>query len=80
MHVMADRLCVQATNCSGRQHHDQGYLVKLRHRQGVHHDTSSRQDRIWQAAIPLGYLVAPLYEMSLQGPSFVTIPKGDYRD
>jgi hypothetical protein len=55
--------------------------VELRHRQGVHHDTSSRQDRIShrrQAAIPPGYLVAPLYEM--QGPSFVTIPKGDYRD
>jgi len=82
MHVMADRLCVQATNCSGRQHHDQGYLVELRHRQGVHHDTSSRQDRIShrQAAIRPGYLVAPLYEMSLQGPSFVKIPKDDYRD
>jgi len=83
MHVMADRLCVQAANCSGRQHHDQGYLVELRRRQGVHHDTSSRQDRIShrrQAAIPPGHLVVPLYEMSLQGPSFVTIPKGDYRD
>jgi hypothetical protein len=83
MLVMADRLCVHAANCSGRQHHDQGYLVELRHRQGVHHDTSSRQDRIShrrQAAIPPGYLVALLYEMSLQGPSFVTIPKSDYRD
>lgn len=54
-----------------------GNITAVRHRQGVHHDTSSRQERILhrrQAAIPPGHLAAPL------GPSFVTIPKGEYRD
>jgi len=77
MHVMADRL-VQATNCSGRQHHGGAASTGSppRHVESPgSHFASARQ-----AAIPPGYLVAPLYEMSLQGPSFVTIPKGDYRD